>query len=274
MEDYIKIIDLKAGLRKSKNKFIRNLPNFVVKALAHTIREKSMNDAYQNYKHLEGMEFVKALLFEEFKVTINITGQENVDKTKKHVYIANHPLGAVDALSFLYLVDNVQGKVVSPSNELFENIPNLHSLIVGINVFGQNTKDKIKKVNEAFETDAQMMIFPAGEVSRKINGNIIDPQWQKTFVSKAVEYKRDIVPVYISGQNSNKFYRTAKIRKFFGFKTYFETILLPQEMMKQRGITLDMKIGKTICWSEIKESKKSHVEWTEKIKSYVYSLSN
>ncbi len=272
MDNFVKIIDIKSDLKKSKSKFYRNLPGFVVKRLKKIIREDKINQTYNKYKHLESMDFVKALIFEEFNVDLTITGQENIDKSKKYIYVANHPLGSIDALCFLYLVDSCHGRVISPSNELFEYFPNLHPLIVGINVFGQNTKEKIKKVNEAFASDAQIMIFPAGEVSRKTNGKITDPKWQKTFVSKAVEYNRDIVPVYISGKNSDKFYRTAQIRKFFGIKLYIETILLPQEMFKQKGIKLDMKIGKPFSADEIKNSDLSHIQWVEKIRNYVYTL--
>ncbi len=172
----------------------------------------------------------------------------------------------------MHLIDSCHGRVVSPSNEIFEFIPNLHPLIVGIDVFEPNTKQKIKKINEAFESDAQIMIFPAGEVSRKIKGKIIDPDWKKTFVSKAVEYKRDIVPVHISGQNSRKFYTVARLRKLLGIKMYLETLLLPQEMFKKEGSELKMTIGNPISYKEIKQSNESHTKWVEKIKKYVYSL--
>ena len=274
MSEYVKFIDLKKDLKKSSIKLLRVLPGFMVNYIRKIIREDSLNDTYHKYKHLDAMQFVRALLFKEFKIKINSTGEENIKKANKYIYVANHPLGAIDALSFLHLIDSCHGSVISPSNELFEYIPNLHPLIVGINVFGQNTREKIKKVNEAFKTDAQIMIFPAGEVSRKIDGKIRDPKWQKMFVSKAVEFKRDIVPVYISGRNSSKFYKTAQIRKFLGIKMYVETLLLPQEMFKQEGMELNMTIGKPISYKEIQNSKESPNNWAEKIKEYVYSLKN
>ncbi len=272
MEIKEKIVDVKEMLKNSKSKFYRKLPNFAVNWIAKVIREKELNESHSKYKDKEGMDYVKAGLFEVFNVKINIVGEENIDKSKKHVYIANHPLGAIDALSFLYLIDKIQGNVISPSNQMFEYIPNLHSLILGINVFGQNTKEKVQEFNKVFESDKQIMIFPAGEVSRKIKGKIYDPKWQKTFVTKAVQYQRDIVPVHISGQNSKKFYTIAKIRKNLGIKTYLETMLLPQELYKQKGIELTLTIGKTIKYTDIKNSKLSHNDWTEKIKKYVYSL--
>lgn len=272
MVQIIKVIDVQKAFKESKNKSIRNLPKFIVNIIKKTIRQDELNKIHTKYADLIGMDYVKSLLFKEFNTTVNIFGEDNVDKNKKYVYIANHPQGGIDALSFLYLVDKIHGNVVSPSNQLFEYIPNLHSLIVGIDVFKQNTKERIKMVNDAFESDSQVMIFPAGEVSRKIKGKIVDPEWQKTFVSKAVQFNRDIVPVFITGHNSKKFYTVEKIRKFLGIKTYVETLLLPQEMLKQRNITVNMYIGKLIKCEEIKNSDKSHQQWTEAIKKYIYSL--
>lgn len=272
MEATNKIIDLKKGFKESKSKLYRNLPNFVINYLRRVIREKQINEGHFKYKELVGMDYVNAVLFDEFNIDLKIRGTENIDKRKKCVYVANHPLGAIDALSFLHLIAENHGRVISPSNELFEYIPNIHSLIVGLNVFGQNTKAKIKAMNQAFETDAQIMFFPAGTVSRKIKGEIKDVLWQKTFVSKAIEFNRDIIPVYIDGRNSNKFYRIANIRTALGIKTFIESSLLPQEMLKKYNSELNMVIGKPITIEELKNSKIKAQDWAEKIRKYVYSL--
>jgi len=183
-------------------------------------------------------------------------------------------VGGVDALTFLYLVEKNQGNVISPSNEIFEYVPNFRPVIVPVNVFGTNTKAKVRAVNDAFESEKQIMMFPAGEVSRKINGEIKDPIWQKTFVTKAVQFKRDIIPVFISGQNSKKFYRIAKLRKLLGIKMYIETLLLPQELLKQYNSKVDMIIGEPIKYEEIENSKLSHYQWTKKIRDMVYEQGN
>lgn len=270
MTEIIKVVDVDKALQNSKSPRMRKLPKFLRNFLKKTICQDELNKIHTKYAHLWGMDYVKALLFDEFKVKIDILGEEKVQKDKLYVYVANHPLGAIDALAFLYLIDKLHGKVVSPSNQLFEYIPNLHPVIVGIDVFKQNTKDKIAAVNKAFETDNQIMIFPAGEVSRKIGKTIEDPQWQKTFVSKAVQFQRDIVPVHISGSNSRKFYRIAKFRKFLGIKAYLETSLLPQEMLKQYNLHLTMTINEPINYNQITNSNLTHQQWADKIKQSVY----
>lgn len=272
MEHKERVVNIRAALKASKSKFIRNLPGFVAHRISRIVREKELNEIHKKIYTLDGMDYVKALLFDEFKIKINIIGEENVEKDKKYVYVANHPLGGIDALSHLYLINKIHGKVISPSNELFEFIPNLHPLIVGVNVFGQNTKEKARAVNDAFESDAQIMIFPAGKVSRKFKDGIYDTEWQKTFVTKALQSKRDIVPVFISGQNSNKFYRIANMRKKLGIKLFIETMFLPQEMLKQRNMEITLTIGKPISEKEIRESGISHIDWTQKIKKVVYSM--
>ncbi len=267
-----KVVDVKKAIRSSKSMFYRMMPNFAINRIKKIIHEDQLNQIHNKYAHLWGIDYVKALLFEEFKVKIDIIGEENVDKNEKYVYIANHPLGGIDALGFLYVIHKIHGNVVSPSNQLFEYIPNLSPLIVGINVFGHNDKKRAMAVNKAFESDNQIMIFPAGEVSRLINGKIQDPPWHKTFVTKAVQYKRDIVPVFITGRNSDKFYRTANIRKKLGVKLYVETLLLPAEMLQQYGYHLTFIIGEPISYKEIKNSGLSHIQWTEKIRKIVYGM--
>ena len=266
------VVNVSEALGKSKNKFFRNLPRFVVKRIEKIVRQDQYNALYLKFCHLQGMDFIKSYLFKEFKIKMNIVGEEKIPKDKLFIYVANHPLGGIDALSLLYLIDKLHGKVISPSNELFENIPNLKSLIVGVNVFGHNTRAKVMALNTAFESDAQIMLFPAGEVSRKIKGKIQDPKWQKSFVSKAIEYKRDIVPVFISGHNSNKFYTIAKLRKLLGIKTYIETLLLPQELLKQYNFELDLIIGDPIDYREIEKSDASALLWAENIREVVYNL--
>ena len=264
------IVDIDAMIEKSGSKFFKSLPKFVINRIKKIIHQDEMNRIHRENKHKIGMDYVYGLLAEG-DIKIDIKGEEGIDKNKKYVYVANHPLGGIDALSFLHCVYKNHNNVVSPSNEMFENIPNLHPLIVGINVFGQNTKEKIKAVNEAFASDKQIMIFPAGEVSRRIKGKIIDPKWQKTFISKAIQSKRDIVPAHISGRNTNKFYRIANLRKFFGIKMYIESLYLIDEMLKQYYLNLKITLGKPIPYTSLTKEF-SHQEWAQKVKDLVYSL--
>jgi len=267
-----KIIDIEPLVRQSKNKFIRNLPSWTIKLIKKIICEDDLNRIYIQFQDLQGIDFLRAVLFQELKVKVEYYCETDIDPNGRYIYIANHPLGAVDAMAHFDLMYKHHNRGVSPSNELFEVIPNLHSIITGVNVFGRNPKHRAVELNELFASDIPVMMFPAGEVSRLIGFSIRDPQWKKTFITKAVKYQRDIVPSFISGRNSFYFYLIAKLRKLLGIKLYIETMLLPREMLNKYDYNLKIYTLSPIKWQEIANSGKDHIWWLNEIYKRVYQV--
>ncbi|HUX56907.1 MAG TPA: 1-acyl-sn-glycerol-3-phosphate acyltransferase [Bacteroidales bacterium] len=270
MEEITKTIDIEKAIRSSKSKFVKSLPKFIIILIEKLVRQDEMNDTIHRNRNKTGVPFVNSVL-KEWNVDVDVNGGENVPKSGRFVFVANHPVGGMDALAFLSAIYRFFPNVISPSNQLFSYIPNLKPVILGVNVFGTNTKDTVEKFNQLFESDAQIMIFPAGIVSRRKKGVISDPLWQKTFITKAVQHKRDIIPVYIEGRNSNLFYTVDRVRKFLGIKISLEIILLPREMHKQRNSSVTMSIGKVIPWQTF-TTEKSQIEWAQFVKNLVYRL--
>jgi putative hemolysin len=229
-----------------------------------------MNDTINKYRDKSGVPFINDVL-KDWNVDVIVSGGENVPASGRFVFVANHPVGGIDALAFLSTIYSFFPNVISPSNQLFNYIPNLHPVILGVNVFGTNTKSTVEKFNQLFESDAQIMIFPAGLVSRKSKGVISDAEWQKTFITKAIQYKRDIIPVHIGGRNSNLFYFADKLRKFFRIKMSVEIILLPHEMHRQKNKPIKLSIGKVIPYQTFTNSY-THMQWAQKVKEIVYSI--
>ena len=60
----------------------------------------------------------------------------------------------------------------------------------------------------------------------------------KVFITKAVSYKRDIVPFYIYGRNSRFFYIISFVRRVLGIKSNIELIMLPREMFRKKNKTI------------------------------------
>jgi len=164
-----------------------------------------------------------------------------------------------------------EGRIKYPVNDLLLYLSNLKSIFVPINKHGTQGKDNARMLEEAFASDDQIITFPAGLCSRKIGGKIQDLEWKKSFIQKAVQYKRDIVPVYFDGKNSNFFYNLARIRKALGIKMNYEMIYLPDEMFRSKHKTFRIYFGKPIPWQTFDNSKKP-AEWAEWIKNKVYKL--
>jgi putative hemolysin len=272
MEKIFKTIDIEKSFKNSGSKLARSLPKFIIRILKKIIWQDEMNATIHRSQHLTGVPFVNSVL-NDWKVKVVIKGGENIPESGRFVFVANHPVGAIDSLSFLSTIYQFFPEVISPSNQLFKYIPNLNPVILGVNVFGINTKETAEKLNQLFESDAQVMIFPSGEVSRRKKGKISDGIWQKTFITKAVQYQRDIIPVHISGRNSGFFYFVANFRQFLRIKTYIETILLPNEMMRQRNSTVVMTIGKPISWASLTKER-SQNDWAQFVKWKVYEMVN
>ncbi len=268
MEEITRIIDIEKAIRSSKSKFVNSLPRFIIRLIEKLVRQDELNETIHRNRNKTGVPFVNSVL-KDWNVSVDIKGGENIPVSGRFVFVANHPVGGMDALAFLSTIYSFFPNVISPSNQLFNYIPNLKPVILGVNVFGTNTKDTVGKFNQLFESDSQIMIFPAGIVSRRKKGVISDPVWQKTFITKAVQFKRDIIPVFIEGRNSNLFYRVDRLRKFLGIKMSIEIILLPLEMHKQHNSTVTLRIGKPIPFQTF-TSQKTHLEWAEYVRDTVY----
>ena len=156
-------------------------------------------------------------------------------------------------------------------NDLLLNLPGLKPVSIGINKTGRQSRDFPRMVEAGFQSDCHMLMFPAGLNSRKQeDGSIRDLPWKKTFISKSVEYHRDVVPIHFGGRNSERFYRIARFSdKHLPFN--LAMLFLVDEMYKNVGKHFRIAIGKPIPWQTFDHSK-SATEWAQYVKDSVYKL--
>ncbi|MGQ9621735.1 MAG: 1-acyl-sn-glycerol-3-phosphate acyltransferase [Bacteroidales bacterium] len=178
-------INIENAIRNSDNKLIRSLPRFAINILRKIIYEDELNSSLNRSRHLEGVPFMNHVL-EGWNVKIVVKGEENIPVTGRFIFASNHPVGGIDAMAFFSVIYRHFPEVVSPANRLLNYIPNLRPLFLGLDVFGRVSKETVKKIDELFASDKQVMIFPAGEVSRRQKGVISDIVWQKSFITKAI----------------------------------------------------------------------------------------
>ncbi|MEZ4908684.1 MAG: hypothetical protein R2771_13825 [Saprospiraceae bacterium] len=131
--------------------------------------------------------------------------------------ISNHPLGGYDGLALMNTVGKVRSDIYFLANDILMFLPNLNPLFVPINKHGSNTEN-IKILNKSFEDDNIILIFPTGLVSRKNKWSNKRPRMENTFLTRSIRNKRDIIPVYVEGNNSNWFYNLGLWRKNWELK--------------------------------------------------------
>jgi putative hemolysin len=248
------------------------IPKFVVNYLRRIVHEKELNHFFSENPDLKNLEFIDAAL-KYMEVTINIEGRENLPpKGGKYIFAGNHPLGGLDGIATGYLIGKqYDGKVRFFSNDLLMNLHPLEEMFVPVNKTGSQGKNNANSMNQLYESDNHLITYPSGMCSRKINGKIMDMEWKKNFINKAVQYQRDVVPIYFEGSNSNFFYRLANIRKFLGIKFNFEMMYLVNEMFKQKGKCFTIRIGKAIPWQTLDKSK-TQIQWAQWVKGIVYKM--
>ena len=147
----------------------------------------------------------------------------------------------------------------------------MSGIFLPVNKHGAQARDAVLMIEEAYSSGCQILYFPAGLCSRKKRGVIKDLQWQKSFINKAIQHKRDIVPAFFSGRNSNFFYNLANFRKLLGLKANIEMLYLADEMFRQKDKVIRLVFGKPISW-ETFDKTKSALEWADWVKSVVYDL--
>jgi len=255
----------------SKNKNLAKLlPAFIIRYLKHIIHQDELNGLMSRNHHKKGIVFADSIL-KEMDITFKLVGEENIPSQGRYIFASNHPLGGPDGIILISILGKFYKEIKFLVNDLLMNITNLEPVFVPINKHGGQAKQAAQKIEQAYMSDAQILVFPAGLVSRKQKGKIKDLDWKKSFISKAVKHKRDIIPIHIGGRNSNFFYNLANLRKFFGIKSNLEMLYLPNELYKQKGKQFTITIGKPIPYQTFNRSL-SYEKWAEKVKDKVYSM--
>ena len=248
------------------------VPGFLVNYLKRIVHEDEFNQFFRQNPTLKNLDFIEAA-FNYLEVTINTVGIENLPpKDGRYIFASNHPLGGLDGIATGYIIGKkYDGKVRFFSNDIMMNLHPMREMFVPVNKTGAQSKEHAEEMQKLYESDNHLVTYPAGLCSRKLNGKICDLEWKKNFISKAVQYERDVVPIYFEGRNSNFFYNLANLRKFFHLKINIEMLYLPNEMFKQKGKSFTIRIGKRIPWQTFDNSK-TQTEWAQWVKDSVYKM--
>jgi len=268
-------IDLHEVFDVKTSKSSKKVPSFLVTLVTKIIRQDDLNDFIRKSNGATGVDFASYSM-DYFNMQCNVIGAENLpEKDKKCVFASNHPLGAADGLCLSSILGNHYDKNVKYIvNDLLLFVEPLRPIFIPINKHGDQVRENAKILNEAFTSSDQIITFPAGLCSRKINGKISDLDWKKMLVVKAVEHKRDIVPIYFEARNSNFFYNIANIRARLKIKFNVEMLFLPRELFKikkAKNLIFNIYIGKPISWQTF-DSSKTPQQWTNWMKQTVYDL--
>lgn len=269
-----KTIDINKILYGKMGNKAHLVPSFFVTWLKKIIHEDEVNRFLWESRNKKGTEWLEACVH-YLDMTLQVDGIENLpakDDGRLYTFVSNHPLGGADGVALGSIIGrHYDSRFRYLVNDLLMNLPGLAPLCIPINTTGKKGRAFPTMVEAAFQSNNHILMFPAGLCSRKIKGEIHDIPWKKTFISKSIEYRRDVVPIHFGGQNSDRFYRIANICKALRLKFNLAMIFLVDEMYRNVHKTFRVSIGKPIPWQTFGKSK-TPKEWAEFVENEVYKL--
>ena len=267
-------IDIDEILRSKAGPKAKRIPRFIVAWLKRRLHQDQVNDFLRIIGDKEGVPWLKGCL-DFLDTKLEVKGLENLPSDadgRRFTFVSNHPLGGQDGVALGYVLGtHYDGRIKYLVNDLLMFLPGLAPLCIPINKTGKQSRQFPAMVEAGFSGDDHILMFPAGLCSRRRHGVIRDLPWNKTFITKSVQHQRDVVPIYFSGRNSNKFYTIANICKMLGLKFNLAMLYLVDELFKNQHKTFEVHIGRPIPWQTFDRSR-TPAQWAAYVQDIVYQL--
>jgi putative hemolysin len=252
--------------------FFERKPRLVAQPLVRFLRmlfnEREINYFLDVNEGIKGLDFIEKVL-EYFDLDYSLISKEleNIPSTGRVVIVANHPLGALDALALILMISRVRKDIRVIANDLLSSLKPLDELLLPVDNFGGTSpKSNIKRIYGALHKEQAVIVFPAGEVSRLRPTGVRDVHWKPGFLQFAKRTASPIVPVYIDAKNSPLFYGVSMLSKPLA------ALLLVREMFLQRKNTIGFRIGEAIPIHALGESGINHKALVKMLRKHLYRM--
>lgn len=266
-------IDVEKILQQKMGDKAKWVPRPLVNWLKRIVHQDQVNAYLWESRDKVGVEWLEECV-RYLDMTLEIEGRDNLPSaadSRLYTFVSNHPLGGADGVALGAIIGrHYDGRFRYLVNDLLMNLPGLAPVCIPINKTGKQSRQFPQMVETGFKSDNHMLMFPAGICSRKRQGKVEDIEWTKTFITKSVEYQRDVVPIHFSGENSNFFYRLANFSDKH-LKFNLAMLFLVDEMYKNVHKTFRVTIGKPIPWQTFDKSKTPQ-QWAQYVRQQVYAL--
>jgi putative hemolysin len=163
------------------------------------------------------------------------------------VVVANHPYGGLDGLILGSLLARVRGDARLLVNRVLGRVPEVRRSSFLVDPFGRAASTAVnaaalRAAMRWLRDGGALATFPAGEVAhvRATHGGMVDSPWSPAVVRLAERASATVVPVFFEGGNSRLFTAAGLVHP------RARTALLVRELLKQRGATITVRVGRPI----------------------------
>ncbi len=248
------------------------LVNWVLKFLS----VDKVNGVHSRNCDTPGPEFVKRLLFDEFKLTLRIDNEDVLNNLPEGAFVtvSNHPFGALDGIALIHLIASRRPEYKVMVNMVLNAITAMRPNFIAVDALASNDPKKkavsmqgIRQVLKQLRSGAPVGFFPAGAVS-KINwkGELNDREWQPTVTRLIQQAKVPVIPIFFHGSNSWWFNFLGKV------SWQLRTLRLPAEVFRKIGTEMHISVGEPISVEEQLQHQGTAEEFGQYLKEKTYEL--
>lgn len=225
--------------------------SMLAKPIMDILRISDVNEVYEKFEELKGMEFIDALL-DEFKVEFDYYAEElkRIPKEGPFITVSNHPLGGIDGIILIKLIEQVRPDYKVMANFLLQKVEPLKDYFIGVNPFEnkdlKSSYSGVKASIDHLREGKPLGIFPAGEVStyKFEEGKIRDKPWEESIMKMIQKMEVPVVPIYFKARNSAFFYLLSLLHPTL------RTAKLPSELRNQKNKSIRIRVGRQISVKE------------------------
>jgi putative hemolysin len=240
----------------------------VIDVLRRVACEDRINHTLEALPGSVGLEFIGRLLEHlDFGYSIANTDRENIPAEGRVVVVANHPLGALDALALLHLVGSVRPDVRIFANDMLSHLDPMKPLLLPVDVVGGRAGHaSVREAFRALEREEALVVFPAGEVSRMRPTGVRDRAWSSSFVRFVRKTGAPVLPVHLGGNNSPTFYGVSMLAKSLA------TLLLAREMFGREKSRIHISVGEPVPAHALAGGAGDEQRLAARMRRHVYRL--
>lgn len=250
-----KYIDIDDVLEAKAPSLKRKMPGFLISYLKHIVHEQELNDFFSKHWEEDSLTFVDNFLG-ELGISYSVDNTDKLPEDGRNTFVCNHALGGLDGVVLLKMLCDKYGEAKALVNDILMYISPMKTLFIPVNVVDKKqNKESVTLIDDCMASNTPILYFPAGKVSRRdARGNIADLEWKKNFLTKSIEHKRDIVPLYFDGRNSDFFYNLAYWRTKLGIKQNVEMLYLADEMYKNKNAHFSILVGDVVKYETLDDT--------------------
>ena len=226
----------------------------ITNALLKFLEVDKVNRVHRNCCDTPGPEFTRRLLFDEFKLTLKIDGQEVLDNLPEGAFItvSNHPFGALDGIMLIYLIGQYRPEFRVMVNMILNKITAMRPNFIAVDAWASNDPAKravsvrgIREVLKQLKEGEPVGFFPAGAMSKTtLHDGLQDRPWQPSVLQIIHRAKVPVIPIFFHGSNS-------WLCNLMGHICWpVRSIMLPHEVFRKVGSTMHVSVGQPISVEE------------------------